>query len=166
MTVEVFDRRERWLREVLRSARLHPQTKVVLVVLYKHMRADCKVSVSRRTVASELGWRHVQRVSERIAEAHDAGFLVTITPGAYGRTATWQGVIPDCETVRSTRTVSESRNPDGYRLSTVRETRTPLLETTPVPSHRLHKQLRANLNLRRAVFARVASGQSPSGATA
>jgi hypothetical protein len=108
------DRREQWLREVLRSPRLHPQTKVVLVVMYRHMRTDCKVSVSRRTIADQLGWRHIQRVSERITAAHDAGFLVTVIEGSYGRTATWQGVFPDRITVRPTRTVRESKNPDGY----------------------------------------------------
>jgi hypothetical protein len=109
MTGDVYDRRERWLREVLRSARLHPQTKVVLFVLYRHMRADCKVSVARVVVAGEMGWRHEQRVSERISEAHDAGFLITLIPGSYGRKATWQGVLPDPVTVRATRTVTNPK---------------------------------------------------------
>src|SRR6266498_3477486 len=109
MTVELFDRRERWLREVLRAARLSPTTKNVMFVLYKHMRDDCKVSVTRAVVASELGWRHEQRVSERISDAHDAGFLITLVPGSYGRKATWQGVLPDPVTVRATRTVTNPK---------------------------------------------------------
>jgi hypothetical protein len=129
-----YDRREQWLREVLRSARLHPQTKVVLVVLYKHMRADCKVSISRATVAGELGWRHVRRVTERVAAAHKAGFLVTVRPGSYGRTATWQGVIPDHATWRVTSQVRDTGNPPGYEPSTWLVTRHPLQR--PVLRHR------------------------------
>jgi hypothetical protein len=83
-------------------------------VLHEHMRADGKVSVSRKTVADALGWRHVQRVSERITEAHDAGFLITVIKGSYGRAAVWQAVFPDPVSVRATRTVSESSFPDGY----------------------------------------------------
>jgi hypothetical protein len=120
MTVEAFDRRPAWKRAVRRSARLHPQTKRVLLVLHDHMRADGKVSVTRRTVADELGWRHVQRVSEHITEAREAGFLVTVVEGAFGRPATWQAVFPGDVTVRKTRTVR------GFQKEgvTVRRTRT------------------------------------------
>jgi hypothetical protein len=109
-----YDRRERWLREVLRSVRLHPQTKLALVVLYKHMRDDGKVSVSRETVARELGLGHVRRVSERLTAARDAGFLVTVVEGSYGRTATWQAVFPDDVRVRGTSTLTDAENPHPY----------------------------------------------------
>ena len=132
MTGERYDRREQWLSAVLHSSRLHSQTKNVMVVLYRHMRADGKVSMSRRTIADKLDWRHVQRVSQHLTAAHEAGFLVTVVAGAYGRTATWQAVFPGDITVRKTRTVTEYEKPDGYDPSTVRFFRTPLLKRTPL----------------------------------
>ena len=114
MTGERYDRREQWLSAVLHSSRLHSQTKNVMVVLYRHMRADGKVSMSRRTIADKLDWRHVQRVSQHLTAAHEEGFLVTVIAGAYGRTATWQAVFSGDVTVRKTRTVMEYEKPDGY----------------------------------------------------
>jgi hypothetical protein len=137
-----YDRRPQWRREVLRSARLHPTTKLVLLVLHDHMRPDGKVSVSRRTVADKLGWRHTQRVSERITHAHEAGFLVTVIEGSYGRTATWQGVLPGDVTVCTTRTVSAPGFPDGYDPSNRPVSRTPLLKRTPVMGHRPQRRQR------------------------
>jgi hypothetical protein len=113
------DRRERWLREVLRTGRLGCQTKLVLVVLYKHMRANLRVSVSRSTIAGELGWGdHLRRVSGHLAAARSTGFLVTVIEGSYGRTATWQGVIPERTTDQENRAVDESVTLPGMRTLT------------------------------------------------
>jgi hypothetical protein len=108
VTVEQFDRRPRWEREMLRSVHLGHATKLVLFVLAKHMRDDCKVSVTRAVIAGELGWNHVSRVSWHIKAAHEAGFLVTVRPGSYGRAAIWQGVLPTPLTVRKAKTVTSA----------------------------------------------------------
>jgi hypothetical protein len=111
------------------------------------MREDGRVSVDRRT------WRtswagNVQRVSERIADAHNAEFLVTVRRGGFGRAAVWQAVFPDQLTVLETRTVSTdgqnpvtvrktttvrgSGNPDCYDPHNRPRNPTPLPERTPV----------------------------------
>jgi hypothetical protein len=133
VTGEPFDRRPRWRREVLRTARLSGATKSVMWVLYDRMRADGKVSVSRRTVADEMGWRHKRRVSEHLRAARNAGFLVTVTEGSYGRTATWQAVFPGDVRVRKTSTLTESENPHPYDPSKGASPQHPITKANPGP---------------------------------
>jgi hypothetical protein len=165
----LYDRRERWLREVLRAASLSPTAKLVLFALYRHMRDDCKVSVARAVVASELGWRHNQRVSERISEAHEAGFLITLIPGVYGRKATWQGVLPEHLTVRATRTVANPKTrtvTGGISASNRPGFPDTLIGADPEPPTQTDRQLRRDLKHRRAVSVRADFESTRIGATA
>jgi hypothetical protein len=128
-----YDRRPQWRREVLRTARLTHSTKLVLLVLHEHMRPDGKVSVSRRTVADALGWRHIRRVSEHLTSARDAGFLVTVIEGSYGRTAVWQGVFPGDVRVRETSTLTDVANPHPYDPSKGADCPHPITKADPGP---------------------------------
>jgi hypothetical protein len=83
-----------WRREVYRSTTLSDRTKVLLLFLADNMREDRKVSVPREKVAAALG-RSERRITERITEAHDAGWLWTVVRGQKGITAVYQGLFPD-----------------------------------------------------------------------
>ncbi|HXH79115.1 helix-turn-helix domain-containing protein [Nocardioides sp.] len=83
-----------WRREVYRSTTLSDRTKVLLLFLADHMREDRKVSVPRDRIAKALG-RSERRITERITEAHDAGWLSTVVRGQKGLTAVYQGLFPD-----------------------------------------------------------------------
>ena len=83
-----------WRREVYRSTTLSDRTKVLLLFLSDHMREDRKVSVPRAKIASSLG-RSERRITERITEAQDHGWLSTVVRGQKGLTAVYQGLFPD-----------------------------------------------------------------------
>jgi hypothetical protein len=169
MTVELFDRRPRWKREMLRSSRLGHATKLVLWVLGEHMRDDCRVSVTRAVIASELGWNYVSRVSWHISAAHQAGFLVTIRPGSYGRAAIWQGVLPEPLTDRKTKTVtsSETQTVTGdISASNLPGNLDTIIRADPEPPTQTDGQLRRDLNPRRAVSVRADFESTRIGATA
>lgn len=83
-----------WRRAVYRSTTLSDRVKVLLLYLADHMRDNRQVSVPRAQVAKGLG-RSERRVTERITEAHEAGWLSTVTRGQKGITAVYQGLFPD-----------------------------------------------------------------------
>jgi hypothetical protein len=173
VSVQRTDRRPRWRREVLYTAQLSTTTKCVMWVLYEHMRDDLKVSMSRSTIAGELGWgENLRRVTEHLSAARSAGFLVTVTEGSYGRTATWRGVIPERPTdpetptvdrsltvpkirrltddladrlsLRKTNRLTDTKNGQGYKPLTLPKIRRPLPETNPEPPAQTDQQLQAN----------------------
>lgn len=85
---------DEWRREVFRSTVLSDRTKVLLLFLAENMREDRKVSLPRDQIARALG-KSERRITERITEAHDAGWLSTVVRGQKGVTAVYQGLFPD-----------------------------------------------------------------------
>ena len=85
---------EDWRRDVFRSTVLSDRAKVLLLFLAEHMNADRRVSLPRAQVAKALG-KSERRITERITEAHDAGWLSTVVRGQKGITAVYQGLFPD-----------------------------------------------------------------------
>ena len=83
-----------WRYAIFRSTQLGDRTKVLLLYLSDHMQPNRKVSIPRAQIARDLG-RSERRVTERIAEAHDKGWLDTITRGQKGITAVYEGTFPD-----------------------------------------------------------------------
>lgn len=100
---------EQWREAVYKSQAITDAVRVVLLLLADYMRQDRTVSVPRATIANKLG-RTERRISQRIADAHHAGFLDTISKGYRGSTAVYVGTFPDPErvTVSSTLLVSKS----------------------------------------------------------
>jgi hypothetical protein len=85
---------DEWRRAVYRSTTLSDRCKVLLLFLADNMRQDRTVSVPRQRLASALG-RSERRITERITEAHDAGWLFTRVRGQKGVTAVYLGLFPD-----------------------------------------------------------------------
>lgn len=84
-----------WRKAVLQTYKISDACRVLLLhIADNHMRADRKFSVPRKRLASEMG-RAERRISDRIAEASRAGYLVTVGAGYRGHTAEYQGVWPD-----------------------------------------------------------------------
>lgn len=104
-----YDRRPKWRAAMLRST-LQPQTKLVLLMTFEHMKADGKVYVDRATIAQALGLTHPQRVSERWSQACGAGFLTLVHKGSHGRHSTYQALIPDASSDRVTRSLEVPGN--------------------------------------------------------
>lgn len=82
-----------WRQAVFKSTRIKDNARVLLLYLADHMKADRTVSIPRKTIASDLG-KSERRITERIAAAHEAGFLSTVAAGYRGRTAVYQGLFP------------------------------------------------------------------------
>lgn len=97
-----------WRREVYRSTTLSDRTKVLLLFLADHMRADRKVSIPREKVAKALG-RSERRITERITEAQDNGWLWTVVRGQKGITAVYQGLFPDAVSGTDARPLNRRR---------------------------------------------------------
>lgn len=94
-----YDRRPGWRASVLATAALTPNTKLVLLVMLDQMDPHGKVRYPVRDIARELGIRNFRRVSDRITEAHRAGYLITVTRAVHGRLAEYQATFPsDLET--------------------------------------------------------------------
>jgi hypothetical protein len=89
-----YDRRPRWKAAVLQTAALTPVTKLVMLVLLDHMSADGKVQYAVADVTRDLGYRNARRITDRITEAHRAGFLTTVQKAVHGRVAQYQATIP------------------------------------------------------------------------
>lgn len=85
---------EDWRRAVFGSRSISDKVRVLLLYLADRMDSNRKVSVPRSEVAVALGVSE-RRVSERVTDAHAAGFLVTVTHGQKGVTAVYQGTWPD-----------------------------------------------------------------------
>ncbi|RYC14564.1 hypothetical protein [Nocardioides zhouii] len=83
-----------WRRAVYRSTTLTDRTKVLLLFLADHMGQDRRVSIPRHKIAAGLG-RSERRITERITEAHDSGWLWTQVRGQKGITAVYQGLFPE-----------------------------------------------------------------------
>ena len=93
---------EQWRREVFRSP-VSANVRLLLIYMADHMRErDKHVSIPRAQMAKALGWGE-QRVSERLREAVDYGFLCAKSPGYRGHTAEYQGTWPDVPIVKSVR---------------------------------------------------------------
>jgi hypothetical protein len=85
--------RARWLREVLRSSQITESIKLLLVAFaIEGMNAAGHVSVPREELAVRIG-RGKARVSERLQEAVDQGFLVRLSSGKRGSTAVYAAAI-------------------------------------------------------------------------
>ena len=93
---------EQWRREVFRSP-VSANVRLLLIYMADHMRErDKHVSIPRAQMAKALGWTET-RVSERLREAVDHGFLDSKSPGYRGHTAEYQGVWPDVPIAKSVR---------------------------------------------------------------
>ncbi len=97
-----------WRREVFRSTAIKDNTRVLLLWLADRMRADRTVSVPRAEMTVALN-RSERRIAERIAAAHEAGFLSTVAKGRVKRTAVYQGLFPDAESMTDGRTLSTEK---------------------------------------------------------
>ena len=85
-----------WRREVLRSTAITDPVRVLLLVLAEHMKGDLTVSVPRRDLARWLN-RSEKRITDRIASAHAAGLLDTVSPGFKGHTAVYAALFPEAK---------------------------------------------------------------------
>ena len=105
-----------WRRAVFRSE-ISPNVRLLLIYMSDHMQERNRhVSIPRVKMAAALGWAE-QRVSQRLKEAVEAGFLSSVEPGYRGHTAVYQGLFPDvleAERVRENRSQSQPRKHGRY----------------------------------------------------
>jgi hypothetical protein len=85
--------RERWINAVLRSD-LSNATKLVLVALGRQMDEHGRVRYPRERLAADIGLKTVQRITDRIKEAKDKGWLVADGGGINGTVARYFAQIP------------------------------------------------------------------------
>lgn len=86
--------RERWRREVFRTALITDSVRVALLALADGMDADGKVSMKREDLAEMIG-RHSRKVDERYKAAMSAGYLLRVSRGQKHRPAVYQATLPD-----------------------------------------------------------------------
>lgn len=84
----------RWRERIWASRSVPHGCRLMLVLFAEYMNADRTVSVPREQLALELGV-HASRISEWVAIAIEAGYLVRVAPGYDGHTAVYQGTRPD-----------------------------------------------------------------------
>lgn len=85
--------RARWLREVLRSSDLTEAVKVLLIAAgLEEMDAAGRFSVPRVDLAARIG-RGPSRITDRLGEAVDRGFLVRVSAGRKGTTAVFAAAL-------------------------------------------------------------------------
>lgn len=85
--------RARWLREVFRTVQITESVKLMMIALaIEEMDASGRVSVPREDLAVRIG-RGKARVSERIQEAVNHGFLVRVSAGKKRSTAVYAAAI-------------------------------------------------------------------------
>lgn len=85
--------RARWLREVLRTCQITESVKVLLLsVGVEEMDAAGRFSVPREGMAVRIG-RGKARVSERLQDAVEGGFLLRVSAGKKGSTAVYAAAI-------------------------------------------------------------------------
>lgn len=94
---------EEWRRAVYGASKVNDATKLMLLFLADHMRADRKVSVPQTAIAEALG-KSESRVKERVRWARKAGWLSRVSGGYRGHTAVYQGTFPSSESGSSTST--------------------------------------------------------------
>ncbi len=85
--------RERWAAAVLASD-LNNATKVVMWALYRHMDEHGRVQHRRDDLAEECGLANARRVSDRIKEARDKGFLTARAGGVNGQVVQYYAELP------------------------------------------------------------------------
>lgn len=88
--------RDRWLRAVLRADAedLSNAVKLVCVALHLWMDDNGRATANRQDIADAVGWETKQRVSDRLREARNAGFLDVVAGGKNGRPVTYDAMIP------------------------------------------------------------------------
>lgn len=85
--------RAHWLREVLRTVQITESVKVLLISMgVEEMDPAGRVSVPRVDLAGRIG-RAPARVSERITEAVEMGFLVRLSAGKKSHTAVYAAAV-------------------------------------------------------------------------
>lgn len=85
--------RARWLREVLRASQITESVKLMLISMgIEEMDPSGVVSVPREDLAARIG-RGKSRVSERIQEAVDRGFLARLSAGKKSSTAVYAAAV-------------------------------------------------------------------------
>jgi len=85
--------RAHWLNEVLRSSELTESVKVLLLsAAIEEMDPAGRFSVPRQDLAARIG-RGTTRITERINEAVDRGFVVRLAPGRKGSTAVYAAAL-------------------------------------------------------------------------
>lgn len=106
-----------WRRAVFRST-VSDKTKVLLLYMADFMRQDMRVSIPRTKLANDLN-KSERRITDRIAEAHEAGFLDTVVRGRKYVTAVYHCTFPDAlsgtatSTLRSAKSVPLKRPDQG-----------------------------------------------------
>jgi hypothetical protein len=85
--------RDRWAAAVLASD-LNNATKVVMWALYRHMDEHGRVRHRRDDLADECGLANARRVSDRIKEARDKGFLTARAGGVNGQVVQYYAELP------------------------------------------------------------------------
>jgi hypothetical protein len=85
--------REKWAAAVLVSD-LNNATKVVMWALYRHMDENGRVQHRRDDLAEECGLPNARRVSDRIKEARDKGFLTARAGGVNGQVVQYYAELP------------------------------------------------------------------------
>ncbi len=111
-------RRERWRAEVFRSKRITDSTRVLLLAMADHMRADGYVSVPRGELVGILD-RDAKRITERITLAIAADLLDRVASGSPGRTAEYVAVLPQGAPVRTKRKGADTRTQYGAPVRTL-----------------------------------------------
>ncbi|MEU8151721.1 hypothetical protein [Nonomuraea sp. NPDC048901] len=82
-----------WLREVLRTAQITESVKILLISMgLEEMDPSGRVSVPRVDLAGRIG-RAPARVSERITEAVEMGFLIRLSAGKKRHTAVYAAAV-------------------------------------------------------------------------
>lgn len=106
--------RDRWLTEVLQTDALNNSAKLVLVALSRQMDDKGRVRYPRESLAADVGLKTVQRVTDRIKEAKDAGFLVADGGGVNGTVAQYFAQLPGTS-LRGTSSAGRGNGPRGTR---------------------------------------------------
>jgi hypothetical protein len=92
--------RDRWVTAVLASD-LNNSCKLVCIALSRHMTDEGRVSqIRRETIAADLGLRSLQRITDRIKEAKDAGFLDKTGGGVNATSSSYMVMIPGAQLPR------------------------------------------------------------------
>jgi hypothetical protein len=110
---------EEWRRAVYMSPRVNDATRVLLLYLADHMRADRTVSVPQATIAKGIG-KSPRRVAERVKQGLESGLLDRKAPGYRGHTAIYQGLFPNAESMSPTSTLSSAETRTLSPLERVR----------------------------------------------
>lgn len=85
--------RDRWAAAVLASD-LNNATKVVLWALHQHMDENGRVKRRRDDLAEDCALANARRVSDRLKEARDKGFLTARAGGVNGQVVQYYAELP------------------------------------------------------------------------